>query len=86
MIGAELYAEESMACGLTSYLNSIDARLCELELQHFDPEECLAFRQICMAEAESLDDDLWEAADGRELYCNCLSGSCASLILNPNDE
>ena len=86
LIAAELYAEESMACELTSYMTSIDARLLELELQHFDPEECVAFRQICMAEAESLHDNLWEAAHGRELYCNLISGACASLTLNPNDE
>ena len=86
LVGSEMYAEERQACELSHFVGEITQRITELELQHFGEEDVLQFKQICSHQAESLDNDLWDAVDGRELNLNFLSGTVATLTLNPNDE
>ena len=85
LVGSELFAEERQACELSHFVGEITQRITELELQHFGEEDVLQFKQICAHQAESLDSDLWDAVDGRELSLNFLSG-IVPLTLNPNDE
>ena len=86
LIGAELFCKESSRCEVKAYVQDVEKRLLELENQDFSQDEVEAFKTLCMAGANQLDDETWTVCVEDKVEVTML---CARLMLpqvNPNDQ
>lgn len=86
LIGAELYAPESLKMEANVFIKDILRRLCDVEMANFDLDELDDFKKIMYHSAEALDQEVWKTFDHEVHDVSFLTGSVEAVINVPHDE